>query len=102
MYIGEYERKKKLKLIQQDKDKTGLTKVVIALQDQMMENDDKQKWKKENGKMEKDGKGWYISNAKKMFNPLTKVVEVLQDQRSRAPIPSPQQSIMSLGVLTLC
>ena len=56
MYIGEYERRKKLKLIQQDKDKTGLTKVVVAL----------------------------------------------QDQRSRAPVPSPQQSIMSLGVLTLC
>ena len=39
---------------------------------------------------------------KKMFYQPTKVVEVLQDQRSRAPIPSPQQSIMSLGVLTLC
>ena len=47
MYIGEYERRKKLKLIQQDKDKTGLTKVVVALQDQMMENDDKRNgtWK---------------------------------------------------------
>ena len=40
MYIGEYERRKKLKLIQQDKDKTGLTKVVVVLQGQMMENDD--------------------------------------------------------------
>ena len=38
---------------------------------------------------------------KKMFYQPTKVVEVLQDQRSRAPVPSPQQSIMSLGVLTL-
>ena len=52
MYIGEYERRKKLKLIQLDKDKTGLTKVVVALQDQMMENDDKRKWK-----MENDGTG---------------------------------------------
>ena len=94
MYIGEYERRKKLKLIQQDKDKTGLTKVVVALQDQMMENDDKRKWKMEKWKMENDGR--------KMFYQPTKVVEVLQDQRSRAPVPSPQQSIMSLGVLTLC
>ena len=57
MYIGEYERRKKLKLIQQDKDKTGLTKVVVALQDQMMENDDKRKWKMEKWKMENDRRG---------------------------------------------
>ena len=61
MYIGEYERRKKLKLIQQDKDKTGLTKVVVALQDQMMENDDKRKWKMENGKM-KNGEWWERMN----------------------------------------
>ena len=51
------ERRKKLKLIQQDKDKTGLTKVVVALQDQMMENDYKRKWKIEKWKMENDGRG---------------------------------------------
>ena len=47
MFIGEYERRKKVE-VQQDNDTTGLAMVVVALQDQMMENDDKRKWK--NGK----------------------------------------------------
>ena len=52
-------KEKKLKLIQQDKDKTGLTKVVVALQDQMMENDDKRKWKMEN---KENGEWWERMN----------------------------------------